>query len=383
MESFETIFNPGAMAVFKLVFIAFFCCHLFGCMWWLISDVEMKEEESGVMDAWVSSAWYSGDNTWHPPHWLKSDASLSMKYLHSFFWGAGMITSLVPRDIEPVTVLEALATTLTMFVGLLLNAFVIGSLTQALASMNSKRELAGKQLAQVKHYLMFKGVATPTRNRILKFYDYLFTSNAAIDDLSALDHMPPALNAQLALSANRRLVARCALLHDVTNASLVQIVSELTALVFVPNQTILREGSTLEALYLINKGLVQLTVRGRDGVDVPHGTLAQHDNFGFDDYQTAAMHRHPSPKASKSANAVTFVDVMSLNVAAIDAVVRNDAKFQDAMRAKREGLSEPDVSENKRRSGNYSKLKNACQAVGKLRRGSIAAGGARPRRAST
>ena len=45
MESFETIFNPGAMAVFKLVFIAFFCCHLFGCMWWLISDVEMKEEE--------------------------------------------------------------------------------------------------------------------------------------------------------------------------------------------------------------------------------------------------------------------------------------------------------------------------------------------------
>ena len=52
----------------------------------------------------------------------------------------------MPRDIEPLTVLESLLTTGTMFFGLLLNAFVISSLTQALHQMNSKKELTGKQV---------------------------------------------------------------------------------------------------------------------------------------------------------------------------------------------------------------------------------------------
>ena len=61
-----------------------------------------------------------------------------------------MVTSLVPRDIEPMTVLEAGLTTATMFFGLLLNAYVISSLTQALASMNAKKELASTRLKTIK-----------------------------------------------------------------------------------------------------------------------------------------------------------------------------------------------------------------------------------------
>jgi hypothetical protein len=30
--------------------------------------------------------------------------------MHAFFWGAGMVTSLVPRDIEPLTILESIIT---------------------------------------------------------------------------------------------------------------------------------------------------------------------------------------------------------------------------------------------------------------------------------
>ena len=109
--------------------MALFCCHLFGCLWWMISDLEMQAELE------MLSPWYAGENTWHPPRWLKYDSSLTMKYMHAFFWGAGMVTSLVPRDIEPLTVMESLITTSTMFFGLLLNAFVISSLNQVRPSV--------------------------------------------------------------------------------------------------------------------------------------------------------------------------------------------------------------------------------------------------------
>ena len=65
-------------------------------------------------DPWFISPWYAQENKWHPPFWLKYEASFEMKYMHAFFWGAGMVTSLVPRDIEPMTVMESFVTTTTM-----------------------------------------------------------------------------------------------------------------------------------------------------------------------------------------------------------------------------------------------------------------------------
>lgn len=130
------------------------------------------------------SPWYSGHNNWHPALWLKNEKNLWTKYSHSFFWGAGMVTSMVPRDIEPVTSLEAFVTTFTMFGGLLLNAFVISSLTAALSSMNAKKEFASKQLEAIKSFLLIKSVPSEIRHRILEYYEYHFTSSAALAELN-------------------------------------------------------------------------------------------------------------------------------------------------------------------------------------------------------
>ena len=115
------------------------------------------------------------------------------------------VTSFVPRDIEPVTPLENFTTVLTMFVGLILNAYIISSLTAALASMNAKKELAGKQLNMIKNYLIIKSVPSDLRSRILEYFEYLFTSSAAMENMSVFAQMPPALTCQLSLSTNRKI----------------------------------------------------------------------------------------------------------------------------------------------------------------------------------
>ena len=108
----QEVLNPGVLAVMRLVFVSLLCCHWFGCLWWMISDLELNENE-------LVSPWYAGPNNWHPPPWLINEPSLTTKYMHAFFWGAGMVTSMVPRDIEPVTTIEAVVTTFTMFFGLM------------------------------------------------------------------------------------------------------------------------------------------------------------------------------------------------------------------------------------------------------------------------
>ena len=147
MEYLEMIvkFNPGLLRIIKLAMSSLLCCHWFGCVWWLISDLEIQDMEIGEQ-------WYAGQNTWHPPTWLKEEHHLGTKYMHAFFWGAGMVTSMVPKDIEPVTQLEAIVTVFTMFFGLMLNAFVISSFTTAFAALDAKKELGALAALTRLHY---------------------------------------------------------------------------------------------------------------------------------------------------------------------------------------------------------------------------------------
>ena len=144
-------FNPGLLRVIKLCLISLLCCHWFGCLWWLVSDIEMADQN-------LMSPWPTPQNEWHPPPWLKYSDDFSLKYWHSYFWGAGMALGMVPRDVEPITTLEAVISTLTMFGGLILAAVVISSFTSAFASMDNKRALAGQQLDVIRNYLLLKAV---------------------------------------------------------------------------------------------------------------------------------------------------------------------------------------------------------------------------------
>ena len=291
----------------------------------MISDLEIAEAEAGSNDPLLTSPWYSGENNWHPPYWLKNEASLTMKYIHSFFWGAGMVTSLVPRDIEPLTVMESIVTTTTMFFGLLLNAFVISSLNQALASMNSKKELTGKQLGEIKNYLILKEIPSKLRSRVMEYYEYLLGSSAALENLNMFENLPAALSAQLALSTNRRLAAKCAFFHTISNSSMITLIEELKALVFIPSQMITRQGALVKAVYFINRGIVQISTH-----DSMQPTLTNTDNFGFDDFFAGCVAK-TKPQVSQTAQAVTYCDLMSLELESLEKALNKDKKFRDGI----------------------------------------------------
>merc|ERR1711907_218963 len=129
---------------------------------------------------------------------------------------------------------------------------------------------------------MGKSVPSDLRSRILEYYEYLFTSSQSLGKELMVDQMPPNLAAQLNLSINRKLAARCTFFRDCSNACVVTLISDLQPLVFVPGQLIVFEGHPLTAIYFINRGLVQLLER-----TIPVGTLRDNDSFGLDDYTSA------------------------------------------------------------------------------------------------
>ena len=325
LESFEEYLNPSVLAVFKLVFILLFCCHLFGCLWWMISDLEIAEELDGASSySWMNTPYYaigsSGDHGWHPPHWLKNEASVTMKYMHAFFWGAGLVTSLGP-GVNPVTVVELIVTSAIMFFALILNAFVISSLNQALGSMNAKAELTGKQIAAIKSYLTIKQVPKVLRGRILEYYHYVLGSSAALEDMNLFESMPTALTTQLSLTTNKRLAMNCTFFHKVSNEALVLLLRGFEAVVFIPAQRVAKQGMALKAVYFINRGIVKISTH--DGTE---RTISNNENLGLDDYWTGSI-SNERPQCSGTADAVTYCDLMCLEVKIIDKSLERDKAY--------------------------------------------------------
>ena len=104
-------FNPSAFRVLKLVLVMVCCCHYMGCAWWLVAGLEL---ESAL----------TPQNSWQPDAFLLN-SDLGTQFASGFFWGAGIVTAMVPYDVMPHTQIEYYVTATCMFIGLVLNAFVI------------------------------------------------------------------------------------------------------------------------------------------------------------------------------------------------------------------------------------------------------------------
>ena len=361
LEDVEQVvkFNPAVLRVFRLCIWMIIACHWFGCIWWLVADWEMTPADGINIDStgkpiYVEGVlhWEAGENLWLPPAWLKNSPAFGVKFCHAFYWGAGIAFAMTPFDIMPVTALETLVTTFLMCGGLLLNAFVISSFTSAFAEMDSKHQLAGKQLDMIRNYLLLKAVPGDLRSRILEYFQYIYTSSQSMDHLGQLEHMPPNLSTQLALSVNAKLVARCSFFSNITNTALVSIVTKLEPQVFVPGQALCIEGHLLTTVYFINRGRVHLLRHMGDETEVEDklgtliGTLYEGENLGLEEYLglSAAGCRSPSPsndsehagpsapsvlvgdrRMHKSARALTYCDVMQLSLHDLSTALEHDA----------------------------------------------------------
>mmetsp|Transcript_53572 Transcript_53572/g.138494 ORF Transcript_53572/g.138494 Transcript_53572/m.138494 type:complete len:329 (-) Transcript_53572:291-1277(-) len=219
-----------------------------------------------------------------------------------------------------------------MFGGLILAAVVISSFTSAFASMDQKQALAGQQLDVIRNYLLLKAVPTELRARILEYYQYIFTSSQSLEDLQLLQHMPPNLATQLALSINAKLLSRSVVFHEMSDASLASLVQSLSPLVFVPGQIICTEGTPLLRIYFLNRGHVQLVRRASSETEKVIRVVTESESIGMDDFTSSDR------RIALTARALSYCDVMSLMLRDLDAALQYDAV--ERMRAAAEAESE-------------------------------------------
>lgn len=111
-----------------------------------------------------------------------------------------------------------------------------------ITNMNAARADFQSRMDSVKQYMEFRHVSKELENRVIKWFDYLWSNKQSLDEQSVTSILPDKLKAEIAIHVHLQTLRRVKLFQDCEPGLLVQLVLKLRLQVFSPGDYICRKG---------------------------------------------------------------------------------------------------------------------------------------------
>lgn len=211
--------NPSLMRIFKLTFIFFITQHFIACAYYYI----------GLN--------YSTDTSWGPSHAIRS-SSLSNQYIDALYFAIMVTTA---NDVNPTTATEKMFVSVMLFIGIVINASIIGSAANLLANLDKEAIARKNQLDSINDYLRFKKVPLKLQNKIRRYYEYALNSRMQDPTEKMFADLPDRLKLQLRLNLHAEFIRKVPLFKVCSHAGIIAIVQCLVQVVAMPGEIIIAQ----------------------------------------------------------------------------------------------------------------------------------------------
>lgn len=207
---------PNFLRISILVFYIVLIIHWNACFYYLIS----KSIGFGS-DSWVYPNTTASVNT--TPNIY---ASLTHQYLYSFYWSTLTLTTIgeVPG---PVTDWEFVFVICNYLVGVLIFATIVGMVGGIVTNMNSHRTEFQSRLDSIKQYMRYRSVGKDLQARVIKWFDYLWTSKHSLEEHKLLQSLPDKLKAEVAIHVHFETLRKVQLFEECETGLLEELVLKL------------------------------------------------------------------------------------------------------------------------------------------------------------
>ena len=150
---------------------------------------------------------------WGYDNWIDADASDSRffipvaegrlsacLYLRAVYWAIVGMSTVGYGDIVPKSTPEMLfATIIVLFGGLTVPAMV-GGLAACVSSLNQAQDQYRAKIMRVRELLNRKRYSAEQSNRVLRYYNYIWSRQGGVDEVSILNELPGPLRQRVCLS---------------------------------------------------------------------------------------------------------------------------------------------------------------------------------------
>lgn len=239
----RTHFPHGCRVLF-LIHNLLVIIHWNACIYFLIS----KYIGYGS-DRWVYPAW----NTTKRALW----GDLSRQYIYCFYWSTLTLTTIGELP-KPTANGEFIFVTVDYLIGILMFATLVGNVGGIIANMQKLKVKFQNKMDSVKVYMRQMNVPDPLQDRVIKWFDYLWTHGHPIDDHTVLDYLPDKLKAEIKIHVHFETLKKVDFFEDCEQSMLWELLLRLQLQVYSPKEYVCRKGDVGREMYIISHGKLEV-----------------------------------------------------------------------------------------------------------------------------
>ncbi|XP_048087573.1 cyclic nucleotide gated channel subunit alpha 2b [Alosa alosa] len=212
----------------------------------------------------ISKSLGFGSDQWVYPNITNPEyGSLTRSYVFCLYWSTLTLTTIGEMP-APVRDEEYVFVVFDFLVGVLIFATIVGNVGSMISNMNATRAEFQARIDAIKHYMHFRKVSRELETRVIKWFDYLWTNQKAVDEQEVLKNLPDKLRAEIAINVHLDTLKKVRIFQDCEAGLLVELVLKLRPQVYSPGDYICRKGDIGKEMYIIKEG--KLAVVADDGV---------------------------------------------------------------------------------------------------------------------
>uniref|UniRef100_A0A3B4BRN4 Cyclic nucleotide-binding domain-containing protein n=1 Tax=Pygocentrus nattereri TaxID=42514 RepID=A0A3B4BRN4_PYGNA len=212
----------------------------------------------------ISKSLGLGSDQWVYPNTTNTEfGTLTRCYVYCFYWSTLTLTTIGEMP-PPVKDEEFVFVVFDFLVGVLIFATIVGNVGSMISNMNATRAEFQAKIDAIKHYMHFRKVSRNLETRVIKWFDYLWTNQKAVDEHEVLKNLPNKLRAEIAINVHLDTLKKVRIFQDCEAGLLVELVLKLRPQVYSPGDYICRKGDIGKEMYIIKEG--KLAVVADDGV---------------------------------------------------------------------------------------------------------------------
>lgn len=212
----------------------------------------------------ISKAIGFGEDTWVYPNVTDPEyGHLTRQYVYCLYWSTLTLTT-IGETPPPVRDEEYLFVIFDFLIGVLIFATIVGNVGSMISNMNATRAEFQAKIDAIKHYMQFRKVSKDLETKVIKWFDYLWTNQKAVDEREVLKNLPDKLRAEIAINVHLETLKKVRIFQNCEAGLLVELVLKLRPQVFSPGDYVCRKGDIGKEMYIIKEG--QLAVVADDGI---------------------------------------------------------------------------------------------------------------------
>ncbi|MES1909051.1 MAG: hypothetical protein MHM6MM_001862 [Cercozoa sp. M6MM] len=227
-----TRINPSVIRLFKLLFGLIVMWHWMACFYWMIAGNR------------------AGESAWTPT--TKAN-TFGEAYAMAYFW-AVMVTTGVGRDVDPHEYYEYWFSTVAITLGVFMYAFIVGSASSALSSLDGPEGEKRRKMEQLTQFMKQRHVNPHLQQQILEYYEYRWSRSLDDSNNEMLKDLHYGLWEDLQIDVNQKLIRKVPMFRETNQLTVLALINKLQSRIFLPGEVIYIYGERANEMFFVARG---------------------------------------------------------------------------------------------------------------------------------